>query len=194
MFGNSHFDRVRQIFAAQFERDDNGFRYQRGMKGAAYSVSEAERDQFAATFNKRLGCASWAIAPATITLILLLAWLIPDSDSDLGKAAIWVGIAAILIPFVTIYYWAWNAPSRELQRRTPESAALTSDEARSLAFSKITYGQLGLAAVFGVGLVWMMSIEDDVFHGWGMIWLIFGAGLVALSGVQAIRKWRHSQR
>lgn len=194
MFGNSHFDRVREIFADQFEQDANGFRYRRGMKGAAYRVSVAERDRFVATFNKRLRYASWAIAPATIILIVLLAWLIPDSNSDIAKGAIWVGVAAILIPFMAIYYWAWNAPSRELQRRTPESAALTRDEARSLAFSKITYGQLGLAAVFGAGLVWMKSIDEDVFQGWGMIWLIFGVGLVALSGVQAIRKWRHSQQ
>lgn len=194
MFGNSHFDRVREIFADQFEQDANGFCYRKGMKGAAYRVSEAERDQFVATFNKRLRYASWAIAPATIVLIVLLAWLIPDSDSDLENSAIWIGIAAILIPFMAIYYWAWNAPSRELQLRTPESAALTREEARSLAFSKITYGQLGLAAAFGVGLVWMRSIDEDVFHGWGMIWLIYGVGLVILSGVQAIRKWRHNQR
>ncbi len=194
MFGNSHFDRVREIFADQFEQDANGFRYRRGMKGAAYRVSEAERDQFVATFNKRLRYASWAIAPATIILILLLAWLIPDSDGELAKGAIWGGVAAILIPFLAIYYWAWNAPARELQRRTPESAALTREEARSLAFSKITYGQLGLAAAFGVGLVWMKSVDEDVFHGWGMIWLVSGVGLVALSVVQAIRKWRHGQQ
>lgn len=194
MFGNSHFDRVCEIFADQFEQDANGFRYRKGIKGAAYRVSEAERNQFIATFNKRLRYASWAIAPTTIVLIVLLAWLIPESDSDLENAAIWIGIAAILIPFIAIYYWAWDAPARELQRRTPESAALTREEARSLAFSKITYGQLGLAAAFGVGLVWMRSIDEDVFHGWGMIWLIFGVGLVVLSGVQAIRKWRHNQR
>ena len=194
MFGGSHFDRVREIFAGQFEQDANGFRFRKGMKGAAYRVSEAERDQFVATFNKRLRYASWAIAPATIVLIVLLAWLIPDTDSELENAAIWAGIAAILIPFLGFYFWAWSAPSRELERRTPESAALTRDEARSLAFSKITYGQLGLAAVFGIGLVWMKSIDEDVFHGWGVIWLISGVGLVALAAVQAIRKWRHSQQ
>lgn len=194
MFGNSHFARVREIFADQFEQDANGFRYRKGMKGAAYRVSEAERDEFVAKFNKRLRYSSWAIAPATIVLIVLLAWLIPDSDSELAKGAIWGGVAAILIPFMAIYYWAWNAPARELQRRTPESAALTREEARSLAFSKITYGQLGLAAVFGVGLVWMKSVDEDVFHGWGMIWLVSGVGLVELSVVQAIRKWRHGQQ
>lgn len=193
MLGNSHFDRVREIFADQFEKDANGFRYRRGMKGALYRVSEAERDQFVTTFNKRLRYASWAIAPATIILILMLACFIPDSDSAFAEGAIWGGVGAILIPFMVIYYWAWNAPSRELQSRAPEGAALTRDEARSLALSKITYRQLGLGAAFGVGLVWTKSVDVDVFHGWGVIWLIFGVALVALSVVQAIRKWRYSQ-
>jgi hypothetical protein len=91
-----------------------------------------------------------------------------------SEIAIWVGIAVILVPFLAIYYSAWNDPSCELERRTPEGAALTKEEARALSFLKITYGQLALAALIGVGLVWKMSTETDVFHGWGVVWLIFG--------------------
>jgi len=72
----------------------------------------------------------------------------------------------------------------------PEGAALSKAEARALAFSKITYSQLALAALMGAGLVWRKSGETDVFHGWGMVWLIFGGGLIGLCGIQAIRKLR----
>ncbi len=106
----------------------------------------------------------------------------------------WGGIAAILVPFMAIYYWAWNAPSRELERRTPEGAALTKEEARALALSKITYGQLALVPLMGGGLVWKMSNKTDVFHGWGLVWLILGAALIALAGVRAIQKWRFSKQ
>ena len=193
MFGNSHFDRVRQTFADQFVDDSHGFIYRKGLKGAPIRVSELERDEFIATFNKRIRHARWSIFPATLALILLLAWLIRDVDSAAADIAIWVGIGAILLPFMALFYRAWNAPARELQRRTPEGAALNREQARALALSKITYGQLALAAVMGAGLVWKMSAETDVFHGWGLVWLIFGGGLIALAGVQAIRKWRFNK-
>ena len=194
MFHNSHFDRVRQLFADQFSGDSRGFVYRKGQKGAPIRVSEIERDRFVAIFNKRMRYAAWSIVPATVGLILLLVWLVPDADSPVGQIATWVRIAAILVPFMGIYYWAWNAPSRELERRTPEGAALTKEEARTLAFSKITYGKLILAALMGVGLVWKASIKTDVFHGWGVSWLVFGGSLIALAGVQAIRKWHLGQQ
>ena len=194
MFGNSKFDRVRQIFADQFTSDAHGYIYRKSQKGAQFRVSEAERDDFIAAFNRRIRYSTWSIFPATIILILLLAWLTPESDSSEANVAIWIGVGAILLPFLVFYYWSWNAPARELQGRTPESAALTKSEARALTFSKITHGQLGLAAAMGIGLVWMQSLETDVLHGWGMIWLLMGGGLVLLSAVQVFRKWRFSQQ
>ena len=194
MFFDSHFGRVRQLFADQFSAEADGLIYRRGQNGAPIRVSEIERDEFVASFNRRIRYAAWSIPPATILLILPLVWLIPDADSPVAQVAVWVGIAAILVPFMTIYYWAWNAPSRELEHRTPEGPALTKDEARALGFSKISYGNLALAALMGVGLIWKMSAETDVLHGWGVVWLAIGAGLVVLAGVQAIRKWRFSQR
>lgn len=190
MFYNSHFDRVRQLFAEQFSGDSRGFVYRKGQKGAPIRLSEIERDEFVAAFNKRIRYASWSLIPATVGLILLLVWLVPDTDSAAGQMATWVGIAAILVPFMAIYYWAWNAPSRELERRTPAGAALTKEEARTLALSKITYGHLMLAALMGLGLVWKTSTKTDVFHGWGVAWLVFGGALIVLAGLQAIRKWR----
>jgi hypothetical protein len=194
MFSNPHFDRVRQLFADQFSNDPQGCLYRRGQKGAPIRVSETERNQFVATFNKRIRRAIWSILPATVGLIFLLVWLSPDSDGPTGEIAGWAGVAAILVPFLAIFYWAWNAPFRELKHRVPEGAALTKGEARELAFSKITYGNLALAALMGVGLVWKMSLKTDVFHGWGVVWLVFGTALIALAGVQALRKWRFSQK
>ena len=194
MFQNSHFDRVRQLFADQFSAGASGTVYRKGQKGAPVRVSETERNEFVRMFNKRIRYAAWSILPATVGLILLLVCLIPDVDSPSAQIAVWVGIAAILVPFLVIYHWAWNAPSRELGLRTPEGPALTKNEARAVAFSKITYGQLGLAALTGVALVWKMSARTDVFHGWGVVWLVFGAALFVLAGVQVIRKWRFSQQ
>ncbi|RYF18690.1 MAG: hypothetical protein EOO77_10890 [Oxalobacteraceae bacterium] len=194
MFNNAHLDRLRQSFADQFSDGEHGVIYRKYQKGVPFRVSKAERDGFVAVFNKRIRYATWSIFPVTVGLILLLVWLTPGSDSPVAQIAMWGGIAAILLPFMVIFYWAWGAPSRELECQTPEGPALTKEEARALAFSKITYGQLALAALMGVGLIWKMSIKIDVFHGWGVIWLAFGAAVVVLAGVQAIRKWRSNQQ
>ncbi len=194
MFRNPQLDRLRQAFADQFSRDEHGFIYRKFQKGAPIRVSERERDELVTTFNKRIRYATWSIVPLTIGLILPLVWLVPDADGPAAQIVMWVGLAAILLPFLSIFFWAWNAPYRQLESRTPEGAALTKEEARALAFSKITYGQLALVALMGAGLVWKMSTKIDVFHGWGMIWLGLGSALIALAGVQAIRKWRFSQQ
>ena len=193
MVGDAHLDRLRQTFADQFSDDGHSFIYRKYQKGAPVRVTKSERDGFVATFNKRIRYAMWSIVPATVGLILLLVWLTPDADSPAAQIAMWGGIAAILLLFIVIFYWAWVAPSRELERRTPEGPALSKEETRALAFSKITYGQLALAALMGVGLVWEMSTKVDVFHGSGLVWLFFGAALVILASVQAIRKWYASQ-
>lgn len=193
MFGDDHLNRVRQAFADQFASDGHSFIYRRSQKGVPIRVSKLERDGFVAAYNKRIRYAMWSTVLATFGLILLVVWLIPDAESSAAQIAMWGGIAAILLPFMVIFHRAWGAPSRELQRRTPEGAALNKEEARALAFSKITYGQLALAALMGAGLVWKMSTNTDVFHGSGRVWLVFGGALTFLAGVQAIRKWRFNR-
>jgi Na+/melibiose symporter-like transporter len=193
MFGNDHFERVRQLFTDQFEPDGTGFLYRKSLKRAPIRVTGAERDGFIGTFNRRLRYAAWSMVPATILLILLLALFVPDMDSAAGQVALWVGMGLILAPFLLVYYWAWNSPSRELERRTPVGRERTRKEVRQVMLARMTYGQLGLVVVVGFVLVLQESSRNDVLHGWGMLWLVFGAAMVIGAGVQAFRKWRNER-
>jgi hypothetical protein len=193
MVGDSRPDGAAQVFADQFSRDAHGLIYRKSQKGAPIRVSEAERDGFVATFNKQKRYAMWATVSAILALLVPFAWMSLNTNSATIKLAKWAGIVAIFAIYMTIHFWIWNAPSRALRNRPPEGAALTKAEARELAFSKITFGQLGFCALMGAGLVWKMSIRTDVFHGWGRIWLVAGGMLIALAGIQAIRKWYFSQ-
>lgn len=193
MFSNPHLDRLRQTFAEQFEPDGGSFLYRKSMKGAPIRVSVDERDRFIASFNRWLRYSAWSILPATLILIGLLVWLIPDVESTAGHVATYAGIALILVPFLAGYYWAWNAPARELERRPQEGSARSRDEVRQLIFSKMTYGQLGFAVLAGLALVWKASADTDVFHGWGVLWLIFAGLLIVIAGIQALRKWRYER-
>lgn len=190
MFGNAHFDQMRQSFADQFSSDGHSYIYRKNQTGVPIRVSELERDDFIAAFNKRVRYAIWSIIVAIVGLCLLVAWLIPDIDSVAGQIAIWGGIIASLSLCLVAFYRTWGAPSRALERRAPEGAALSKEDARALALSKITYGQLALFALIGVGFAWDMSAKVDVPHGWEMAWPVVGVVPVLLAGVQAIRKWR----
>lgn len=182
------------MFADQFEADGDSFLYRKGMKGAPVRVTEGERDAFVEAFNRRLRDSMWLILPATVILISLLVWSVPDIDSTAAHTAIWIGIGAILVPFMAGYYWAWNAPARELERRPQEGVALSREEVRQLMLSKMSYGQLGFAALAGGALVWKVSDDTDVFHGWGILWLAAAGLLIAGLGIRAFQKWRLESR
>lgn len=192
MFGNSRFERVHQLFADQFEADGSGFLYRKSMKGAAVRVTAAERDGFIATFQRRVRYASWLIILATLLLIGLLVLLVPV-DGPSADTAVWVGLAVILVPFLFAFYWAWNAPARELERRPHMGEVRTRAEVRRLMLAKMTYGQLGLAAVGALILVWNVSAKSDVLHGWGIVWLVLAGVLIVGLAFQAFRKWKQER-
>lgn len=193
MFGNSHVENVRRMFADQFEPDCAAFLYRQSMKGEPIRVSEAERDGFIRDFNRRLRFGMWLLVPATLLVIGLLVLLVPDVDGPAAQTAGYIGIGCIMVPFLTGYYWAWNKPARDLERRPTEGEARSREDVRRLMFAKMTYGQLGLAVVAALALVWKVSAENDVLHGWGIFWLVFAAALIAGAGIQAFRKWRYDR-
>jgi drug/metabolite transporter (DMT)-like permease len=192
MFGNSHFDRVKQMFADQFEPDGTDFIYRKSMKGAPIRVSSSERDGFISTFNRRLRYAAWGILPATLILIALLVVFAPSSDPDSASSQvlIYAGIAAIIAVFMWAYYWAWNGPARDLERRPTLGEARSRAEVRRIMLGKMTYGQLGIGALAIVALLFKVSGKHDLFSGWNRLWLVGAALGFAGIAFQAFRKWR----
>ena len=194
MFWNDDFAPVRQVFADQFEPDGTGFLYRKSLRHAPIRVTEAERDSFIRTFTRRLRYAAWLILPGTILWILLLTLFVPDIDSVSGQIDMWVwmgaGVGLTLAPFLLAYRWAWNAPSRELERRTPVGPRRTRQEMRRVMFARLTYAQLGSVVGVAFLLVLQVSSKSDGLHGWGILLLVLAAALVIGAGIQAFRKWR----
>lgn len=102
----------------------------------------------------------------------------------------YVGTGCIIAIFLIAYYWAWNEPARELERRTPVKEALSRDEARRVGLSQISYGQLGFAVLVAFWLPFTQSEKRDILHGWGRLWLVFASLIIVLVAVQAYRKWQ----
>jgi len=60
--------------------------------------------------------------------------------------------------------------------------------------AKTSYGQFAFAALSAVLLIWKVSAQNDVRHGWGVVWLILAAFIIVMVGIQAFRKWSRERR
>jgi uncharacterized membrane protein len=194
MFRDHHFDRVQEMFADQFEPDGDDFLYRRSMKGAPIRVSRAERDAFLADFGKRFKYAKWAIVPATLLLIGLLVVFLPDADGPSFELFIYIGTGLIIASFMIGHYWAWNAPARQLVRRPELGKARPRAEMRRIMLARMTYRQLATAAAGMAALLFMVSEDTDLLHGWGRFWLGFSAVVFGGVAFQAFRKWRFDKQ
>jgi Flp pilus assembly protein TadD len=186
-------DRIRQTFADQFEQDGKNFFYRRSQKGEAIRVSAEERNKFIDEFDRNVRRANWIIY-AGLTLVLggIIAFSLLRG-SDLSQVAVFVGIGLVMIPYSAYYRWAWAAPARELAGRTPVARERTPDEVRRLRFERMKYGQLAAAAFGGLIIPFVGASRQNVFSGWGRLWLVLGGAFALLAVVQAFRKWRFEQ-
>lgn len=185
--------RGRQTFADQFEPYGSGFTYRKSQKGEALSVSGEERAHFIANFDRDLRRSTWLLwISVTVALgaVFLFSLL---KGFELPESGIIGGFVVGTVPYVAYFRWAWAAPARELAGRTPVAGERSSEEVRRLQLQRITYGQLGIAALGGLALPFVGASKGESFAGWNRLWLVFGCSLVLLAAVQAFRKWRLDQ-
>ena len=182
------------MFADQFEEDGTGFIYRKSQKGAAIRVSAEERSRFLQEFDQNSRRATWAIyvglgtvAGGMILLPAVWGWKLPEP-------AMVAAVIVAMIPYTVYYKWVWAAPARELEGRTPLAGERSPEEVQHLRFRRITYKQLGTAALGGLALPFLISSREDAFSGWNRLWLVFGGALVLIAAVQAFRKWRFEQK
>ena len=155
-------------------------------------MSADERGRFIDEFSRNLRRGIWimygglALALGGVVLFSALR------GADLSQAAIFVGIGIVIIPYLFYNHWTWGAPARELAGRTPIAGPRSSEEVQRLRFGKMSYAQLGIAALAGLAMPFLAG-GHDLFTGWNRLWLVFGAALALFVAVQAFRKWRFDQ-
>jgi len=184
------FDRVRQMFADQFEPDAQGFLFRKYMKGAPIPVSTAERDRYIATFNRFTRYASWGIAGGTIFLIATIALYATIAGVALPDMALYLGLGASFVAYMAGYFWIWNLPMRELRDRGAIGEARSRAEIKQLFLEKTTYGQIAASAGVGIVLLIRSQSNGGLLSGWNLLWAGSGAALLVLCAIQAFRKWR----
>ena len=134
------FDQVREIFANQFEADDDGYLYRQNSKAAPIRVSARERDGFVADFNRDLRIGIWGMFAAMGAILALMLFILPlDVDSDASMVPIGAGFVMIFIVAIVSQGWAFRAPARTLTGRAAVGAARTKDEMQRRMLQKMDY-------------------------------------------------------
>ena len=183
-------------FRRQFSEEDGGKVYRRYGKGAGYYISEEQRSEWTDRFRRRqrrpwmyLTLGLSAVIPMFITLEVLV----------FAKAEVepWRIAAGTLLVVAPASAWALVAsrramvePARELENVAPAFPAYSEAEWRRKCLGEMSWRTLSLAPLAGLLVVWRMSEEFDIWHGWGRLAWLAPAGLLVLSAVQALRKFR----
>lgn len=183
--------RMRESFEAQFEvSGENRYLYRRNQKGEPIPVTSGERDRFIRQYVRRIWFILGSMMAVLVAFIGVVIWRAAVTNSEIPDIAIYVGIGAITVAAIGLMYWVRGAPARGLEGRSPVGRERTTEEVRAILFKKISYGQLAGVAVMGAILPFTLRSHPDLFHGWGRLWLVFGAAIVLVAAVQAFRKWR----
>jgi hypothetical protein len=106
-----------------------------------------------------------------------------------------VGACLIVsIPYFLYFRWIWGAPARDLRGRAPVAAERSSEEMRQVRLARLTWGQLGLAALGALVLAIPTVRREELYPGWNHFAFRAAAVLFLLIAVQALRKWRFDRR
>lgn len=189
-FGKDHWAQSKQLFEEQFERDGDAYLYRRSQKGAPVRVTAVERERYLAEYASRLRIATWIIYLGLMLVAAVVVWWTVEANADFPDLPIYLAIGAVAAISIGFAHWAWGAPARELVRRTPVGSARSAVELRRIGFQRLSYGQLAGTAFVGAILPFTLRGDQDVFTGWGRLWLVFGGVIVLIAAVQAFRKRR----
>jgi hypothetical protein len=190
VFGSNRFDRVRKLFADRFEPEDDGFLYRSSATAAPVDVSAAERDAFVAQFNQRLNWLHWGMLALMTVGIGVYVWATISFDLPVSSVPLYVGSGVILLAYLLGWRMVWAAPQRALAGRNAAGAGRTREEVKRTALAKMTWAQIGGAALLIAGGMLRIGWREDLLHGWNRLWLVFFALAWAAVVVGAFRKWR----
>jgi hypothetical protein len=193
MFRIPNFDRVREMFAKQFEADGDDFLYRKNSKGAAFRVTATERDAFIATYNRSLSWMNWGLLGGTTALAAaVIAWAI-IMRQDAIEPPLYVGLGLLVTLFMLGWYRLWNAPARALAARSVVAPERSRDEFRRIAMQRLTWSRLaGSTAFFALGLLYLSS-KYNLLVGWNRLWLVLAGVIFPLVAYRAFQKWRFEQ-
>jgi len=184
-------ERLVKPFANRFEPDGTDFLYRKNLREAPIRVTAAERDAFIDDFREAMFWAYWLLMGGTVVSIVVPIFLmirIPGLDAPY---LVFLFLALFFTIYMAIYYQAANAPSVALQSRAVAGTGRSREEARAIMLSKVSWRNLGLAALAFAFALFRLSLRIDLTAGWNRLWLAGAAALYGFVGYRAYQKLRY---
>lgn len=190
MFGNGQ---LVDYFRSWFTASDGRILFRHKATGAAYEISESEREEFIEIYSKysmrSAQLLALFIAFGMIGSVGLLVFAFGDASVPLVFASVLMVSGAGLLIYLAILRRAATEIQNRLNSRTPVAGPLTREERTRWKLARISYANLAWTPVFALLLLFPMHNAYDPMHGSGRLVWIPIVGLVALAGVQAMRKY-----
>jgi hypothetical protein len=192
LFENTPLDRTRHAFSQQFEAEGQGYLYRLGQRGAAYLVSDEERNTFVNRYTFQIYGLAFLLVGGILGIVFAVGTYTDQMASPPSDETIVTDIIACFAALIVLYFmvaqWIWKAPARALSRRSAVRMDRSTEAAVEAKYSKISWGQLGLG-VFAIGfLIFKFGQKYDLTQGPGLIF----TGLIALGSIILI--WQIAQK
>jgi hypothetical protein len=195
MYRSSASGTPREKFLDQFEWDGGDWLYRFKMTGAAYRVTDAEKDAFVATFDRQQRWSFWIGLPFLLAIVFGSIWVVNTATPGSFLAAIKpfvVGSGAALgVSFRSVIdHFAFRAPLRALAPRTPVAPGLSKMARRRLALDRIPPEPLFGAAIICALLLGIFLTEGGLTNRVGQVWIVLFVAFLLWVAIIGFRKWR----
>lgn len=181
---------VKDLFAKRFEPNGEGYLFRSDLAAPGRAVSAAERDRSIEQFGRVLVGANVGFFVLLIVALGGGLWFYIGRGADVPVLAVYLMLGALIILYVAVTTWFFQAPVRAFADRPAVGLGLTKSEARLAGLRSVTWGRLGLCVVIALVVIAKGYGQDPTLRGEAWFWFAVGAVLIAMACVQGIRKWR----
>ena len=187
-------------FLDQFDWDGGDWLYRHRMTGAAYRVTDAEKDAFVAAFGRRQRRLS-GILFAICLLVFIAVGIVPLFDTPLRRfyptsPPLYLGQSLMLLAFVGSWIdesIEFGAPLKKLRLRTPVAPAWSREDRQRLALDRIPAEMLFGASVICAILLAIFLIAGGLNHVTGQIFILVFIAILLWAAVTGYRKWQFAR-
>jgi len=179
-----------RMFADQFEPQGADYLYRRSQRAAPILVSAAERDRFVEEYRQG---AKWRRRGLMLAILLgAMLMIIGEQRTGIPQNLVVICIFAgfFLALAMAVFWWAWNAPARQLRGRPAMGEARTRAQADRVILAKQSYGDILAMSLLGVVVLAQIDGHKELWSGENLLIVCLTAFLVLAMLVRLYRKWR----
>ena len=185
-------------FLDQFDWDGGDWLYRHRMTGAAYRVTDREKDAFVAAFDRQQRWLGWIGLAIFLPFMLWLIWAtyfaaLGDSQKELRAIAMVSVWPLVFTSRFAIDHFTFRAPLRSLAQREPVAPGWSKEERRRLALGRIPAELLLGGLVVCPILLAVFFVEGGLTSVIGRFFIVVFIAILLWAAVTGYRKWQFAR-